>query len=140
MRTAAKTFTRTNLQTFTQTAAKSTPNTFTRMINHTAKLLFHENDTANVLRLLSCRTRCGLLAVLAFHTPWRVPGPSYQFRRNFGKSGKGSFTEKDKIVDGRSVCSEPESTGCKLQYDPYLFSVACPQTELSISGKIWENR
>ena len=30
---------------------------------------------------------------------YRVPRPSYPFRRNFGRSGKGSFTEKAKIVD-----------------------------------------
>ena len=40
------------------------------------------------------------------------------------RSGKGSFTEKAKIVDGRSVCSTPERTGSKLQYEPHLFSVA----------------
>ena len=32
-----------------------------------------------------------------------------------------------------------ESTGSKVQYEPYLFSVACSQTELSISGKIWRS-
>ena len=35
-----------------------------------------------------------------------------------------SLTEEAKIVDGRSVCSTPESTGTKLQYEPHLFSVA----------------
>ena len=49
---------------------------------------------------------------------------------HFGRSGKGSFTEKDKIFDRGSLCSEPESTGCKLQYELYLFSVACSQTEI----------
>ena len=48
----------------------------------------------------------------------------------------GSYTEKDKIVDGRSVCSTPESTGSKHQYQPHLFSAAHSQTELSVSGKI----
>ena len=41
------------------------------------------------------------------------------------RSGKESFTEKAKIVDRGSICSTPESTGSKLQYEPYLFSVAC---------------
>ena len=36
-----------------------------------------------------------------------------------------SSNEKAKIVDRGSLCSEPESTGCKLQYDPDPFSVAC---------------
>ena len=31
----------------------------------------------------------------------------------------------------------PESTGSKVQYEPYLFSVACSWTELSISGNVW---
>ena len=57
--------------------------------------------------------------------PWRVPRPSYPFQGEIGIFGKGSSTEKDKIVDRGSLCSEPESTGCKLQYDPYLFSVGC---------------
>ena len=40
------------------------------------------------------------------------------------KSGKGSFTEKAKIVDRGSICSAPDSTLSKLQYEPFLFSVA----------------
>ena len=56
------------------------------------------------------------------------------------KSGKGSFTEKARIVDSGSLCSAPENTGSKLQYEPYIFSVAGSQTELSIFGKIWEIR
>ena len=78
--------------------------------------------------------------MILISSPQRVFAPSYPFRRHFGRSGKGSFTEKAKIVDGHSVCSTPESTGSKLQYDPDHFSVACSQTELSISGKIPEDR
>ena len=48
------------------------------------------------------------------------------------------YTEKAKIIDRGSICSAPESTGSKLQFEPYLFSVACSHTELSISRKIWE--
>ena len=33
-----------------------------------------------------------------------------------------------------------ESTCYELQCDPYLISVACFYTELSISGKIWAKR
>ena len=62
--------------------------------------------------------------VILLSFPWRVPGPSYPFRRHFGRSGKGSFTEKAKIVDGRSVCCTPESTGSKFQYEPQVYSVA----------------
>ena len=32
-------------------------------------------------------------------SPERVPRPSYQFRRNFGRSGKGSFTERARVVN-----------------------------------------
>ena len=51
-----------------------------------------------------------------------------------------SFAEKAKIVDRGSLCSALESTGSKLQYEPYLFSIACSQARLSISEKIWEIR
>ena len=52
--------------------------------------------------------------------------------------GKWSFSEKAKIVNSVSLCRAPDSTGSKLQYDPYLISVACSQTELSLLGKIPE--
>ena len=58
-----------------------------------------------------------------YSSPKRVPRPSYPFREIFGRSGKGSFAEKAKIVDRGSLCSALESTGSKLQYEPYLFSV-----------------
>ena len=70
-------------------------------------------------------------------SPYCVPSPSYPFRRNFGRSGKGSITEKAKIVNRGSQCSPRECTCSKLQYDPYLISVACSNTELSISENIW---
>ena len=73
-------------------------------------------------------------------SPRRVHIPTYSFGGKFGRSGKGSFTEKSKIVDSGSICSAPDSTGSKVQYEPQLFSVACTQTELSISGKTWEMR
>ena len=69
-------------------------------------------------------------------SPQRDPSPSYPFRYKFGRSSKGSFKEKAKIVDRGSKCSTTESTGSNLQYEPFLFSVACSQNELSISGKI----
>ena len=37
--------------------------------------------------------------MILLSSPERVPSPSYPFRRNFGRSGKGSFTEKAKIVN-----------------------------------------
>ena len=76
-------------------------------------------------------------------SPYRVPRPSYPFRGKFGRSGKGSFrpsylfggkvgssgklsfTDKAKIIDRGSLCSTPGGTGFKLQYEPYVFSVAC---------------
>ena len=72
--------------------------------------------------------------MILISSPLRVPTPSYPFRRNLGdqvkgrspkKSGKGSFSEKPKIVDRGSVCIALERICCKLQYDPYLISVAC---------------
>ena len=55
-------------------------------------------------------------------------------------SGKGSFAERAKNVDRGSLCSALESIGSKLQYEPYLFSVAISQTRLSISVKVCEIR
>ena len=63
--------------------------------------------------------------MILISSPWRVPRLSCAFWEKFGRTGKGSFTVKDKIVDRCSLCSAPEYTGCKLQNDPYLFSVAC---------------
>ena len=68
---------------------------------------------------------------------YRVSRQSYPFRGKFCRSGKGSFAEKANIVDRSSVCIASERTCSKLQYDPYLISVACSYTELSISGEIW---
>ena len=51
-----------------------------------------------------------------------------------------SFTDKAKIIDRGYKSCALESTGCKLQYEPYLFSVVCSKTNLSISVKIWEVR
>ena len=48
-----------------------------------------------------------------------------------------SFTDKAKVVDRGYQSCALESTGCKLQYEPYLFSVVCSKTNLSISGEIW---
>ena len=47
------------------------------------------------------------------------------FRENLGRSGKGSFAENAKIVDGSALCSALEIAGSKLQYEPHLFSVTC---------------
>ena len=63
--------------------------------------------------------------VILISSPWRVPSPSYPFRGKFGRSGKGSFTEKAKIVNSCSLCSAPENTASKLLCDPYLISVVC---------------
>ena len=49
-----------------------------------------------------------------------------------------SFTEKAKIVHRDYQSFALENTGCKLQYEPYLFSVVCSKTNLSISVKIRE--
>ena len=64
------------------------------------------------------------LNMILISSLWCVPRPSYPFRKKFGRSGKMLFTEKGKIVDRGSTCSAPESTVCKLQYEPFLFCVA----------------
>ena len=69
-----------------------------------------------------------------FSSLQRVPRPSYTFREKFERSGKVSFTEKVNIVVRGSICCAPERKGSELQYKPFLCSVACSQTELSISG------
>ena len=79
----------------------------------------------------------------------RVLSPSYSFRKILGVQGKcrspkklkslievpylvhmkvhvlGSYTEKAEIVDRGTLCSVHESTGSKLEHEPYLFSVTC---------------
>ena len=57
-------------------------------------------------------------------SPQRVPRLSCAFWEKFGRTDKGSFAEKAKIVNRGSLSGAPESTGSKLQYEPHLFSVA----------------
>ena len=78
--------------------------------------------------------------MILISSPQHVPRPSYPYRGKFGRTGKGSSNEKAITVDRASLCNAPESTGSKLQYDPYLISVACSQTELTTSEKLWEIR
>ena len=42
--------------------------------------------------------------MILISSPRCVPRPSYPFRRKFGRTGKGSITEKAKIIDRGSVC------------------------------------
>ena len=58
-------------------------------------------------------------------SPSCVSRPNYPFRGKFERSSKCSFTEKAKIVDRGSVCIASDRSCSKLQYDPYLISVAC---------------
>ena len=73
-----------------------------------------------------------------FSSPRRVPRPSYTFRQKFGRSGKGSFTEKANIVDRCSKCSAPECTGSKLQYEPFLLRSVFLDWVIHF-GKIWRS-
>ena len=59
------------------------------------------------------------------------------FGETLGDQVKGRSPKKSKIVNSGSQCSPRESTCSKLQYDPDLTSVACSNTELSISEKVW---
>ena len=58
----------------------------------------------------------------------------------FGRSGKGSFTEKNRIVNRGYLCGTRESACSKLQYGPNLISVACSLAKLSILGTTWKIR
>ena len=62
--------------------------------------------------------------MILISSPERVPRPSCAFRYIFGRAGKGSFTEKTKIIDRGSVCIASDRKCFKLQYDPYLISAA----------------
>ena len=41
-----------------------------------------------------------------------------------GDQVKGDLQKKTKIIDRASLSSAPESTSSKLQYEPFLFTVA----------------
>ena len=56
-------------------------------------------------------------------SPKLIPRLSFSFEGKLWRSEKGSSTEKAKIVDRSCLCSAPESTGSKLQYEQCLFSV-----------------
>ena len=58
------------------------------------------------------------------------------FRETLGDEVKGRLPEKANTVNLGFQSSPRESTCSKLQCDPYLISVACSYTELSISAKI----
>ena len=60
-----------------------------------------------------------------FSSPERVPRPSYPFREKFGRSRQMLFTAKAKMVDRGYKSCVLENIGCKLQHEPYFFSVAC---------------
>ena len=93
-----------------------------------------------VLYVLYVKVHLLSLNKIMISTAQRVSRPSYPLWENFGRSGKGSLTEKAKIVNNSSLCIARESTFSKLQCDPYLISVSCSQTELSITGKFWQIR
>ena len=55
--------------------------------------------------------------MILISSPWRIPRPSYPLLGNFGRSGKGLFTEKSKNVNNSSLCTARESTCSELQCD-----------------------
>ena len=73
--------------------------------------------------------------MILISSPKRVPRLSCAFWDKFGRTGKGSLTDKAKIVIRASLISAPESTGSKLKYEPHLFSIARSLTELFVLGK-----
>ena len=76
-----------------------------------------------VLYVLQMKEHVLSFNMIHISSPQRVPRLSYPFPGKFGRSGKGSLTKKTKIVDKGSQCSALESTGCKLESEPCLFSV-----------------
>ena len=56
-----------------------------------------------IVHVLSCN-------MILISSQYRVPRPNYPFRRSFGKSGKGSFSEKAKNVNNASLSMLSEST------------------------------
>ena len=78
--------------------------------------------------------------MILISSPQRVLTPSCPFRRIFGRYGTGSFSEKANNFNRGSLSMSIESRCFQLQYDPSLISVACSQTELSISEKVSEIR
>ena len=68
-----------------------------------------------VLYVLQVKEHVLSFNMILISSPKRVPRLSYPFRGKFGRSGKGSFTEKAKIVDEGSQCSALESAGGKLE-------------------------
>ena len=93
-----------------------------------------------VLYVLQVKEHVSSFNTILISSPLRVPRLSYPFPGKFGRSGKGSLTEKAKIVDKGSQCSALESKGCKLECEPCPFSVECSQIKLYISVNIWEIR
>ena len=61
------------------------------------------------------------------------------FGENLGEQVKGRQTRNLKLLIEGSLCNAHESTGSTFEYEPYLFSLACSKTELSVSGKIWRS-
>ena len=78
-----------------------------------------------ILYVLKVKEHILSFNMILISSPQLVPRLSYPFPVKFGRSRKGSFTEKAKIVDKGSQCSALESTGCKLESEHCLFSVEC---------------
>ena len=62
------------------------------------------------------------------------------FGKNLGDQVKGGSQKRGKIVDRASLSDAPESTCSKLQYEPFLYSVACSLTKVIHFGGNWEIR
>ena len=79
--------------------------------------------------------------MILISSPQGVPTPSYPFRGNLGDQVKDRSTKNLNLL-----IEVPYVSNLKVQVqifnmnEPFLFSVACSQTQLSISGKIWEIR
>ena len=85
-----------------------------------------------VLYVLQVKEHVLRFNMIRISPPLRVPRLSYPFLGKFGRSCKGSFTERAKIIDEGSQCSALQSTACKLE------SVECSLTKLYISVNICE--
>ena len=84
---------------------------------------------------MSSESTCFSFNMILLSSPQHVARPSCPFRRNFGRSGKGSFTDKAKIVDIGSKCSAPECTGYNLQYEHFPSPKCVPRPSYAFREK-----
>ena len=77
------------------------------------------------------------LNMILISSQYRVPRPSYAFRRSFRRSGKFSFSEKAKNFNNVSLSMPSESTCFQCEYAPPPIYVEFAYTELDIATTLF---